>query len=33
MAEQMRLERQNGMITGVCGGIAARFGGAPSVFA
>ena len=26
MAEQRRLERQNGIIAGVCGGIAARFG-------
>jgi phage shock protein C len=26
MAEPRRLERQNGIIAGVCGGIAARFG-------
>ena len=26
MAEQRRLERQNGIVAGVCGGIAARFG-------
>lgn len=26
MAEQHRLERQNGIIAGVCGGIAAYFG-------
>lgn len=26
MAEEHRLERQNGMVAGVCGGIAAYFG-------
>ena len=31
MAEQTRLERQNGIIAGVCGGIAARFGWSPFV--
>ena len=31
MAEQTRLERQNGMIAGVCGGIAARFGWSPFI--
>jgi phage shock protein C len=31
MAEQRRLERQNGIIAGVCGGIAARFGVSPFI--
>jgi phage shock protein C len=31
MAEQTRLERQNGIIAGVCGGIAARFGVSPFI--
>jgi phage shock protein C len=31
MAEQRRLERQNGIIDGVCGGIAARFGVSPFI--
>ena len=31
MAEQTRLERQNGIIAGVCGGIAARFGWSPLI--
>ena len=29
MAEERRLERQNGMVAGVCGGIAAYFGWNP----
>jgi phage shock protein C len=29
MAEEHRLERQNGMVAGVCGGIAAYFGWSP----
>jgi phage shock protein C len=29
MAEEHRLERQNGMVAGVCGGIAAYFGWRP----
>jgi phage shock protein C len=31
MAEQQRLERQNGIIAGVCGGIAVRFGVSPFI--
>ena len=31
MAEQHRLERQNGMVAGVCGGIAAYFGWSPFI--
>jgi phage shock protein PspC (stress-responsive transcriptional regulator) len=31
MAEQRRLERQNGIIAGVCGGIAVRFGWSPVI--
>lgn len=31
MNEQPRLERQNGIIAGVCGGIAARFGVSPFI--
>ena len=31
MNDQPRLERQNGMIAGVCGGIAARFGWSPLI--
>ncbi len=31
MNEQPRLERQNGSIAGVCGGIAARFGWSPLI--
>ena len=31
MANQPRLERQNGIIAGVCGGIAARFGVSPFI--
>ncbi|HCB50035.1 MAG TPA: PspC family transcriptional regulator [Chloroflexi bacterium] len=31
MAEQRRLERQNGIIAGVCGGIAVRFGVSPFI--
>ncbi len=31
MAEQHALERQNGIIAGVCGGIAVRFGWSPFI--
>ena len=31
MTEQRRLDRQNGIVTGVCGGIAARFGWSPFI--
>jgi phage shock protein C len=31
MDEQRRLERQNGIIAGVCGGIAVRFGWSPVI--
>ena len=31
MSDQPRLERQNGIIGGVCGGIAARFGWSPFI--
>ncbi|MGB3715371.1 MAG: PspC domain-containing protein [Candidatus Promineifilaceae bacterium] len=31
MSEQRRLERQNGIIAGVCGGIAARFSVSPFI--
>jgi phage shock protein PspC (stress-responsive transcriptional regulator) len=31
MVEQRRLERQNGIIAGVCGGIAVRFGWSPVI--
>ncbi len=31
MADQRRLERQNGIIAGVCGGIAVRFGVSPFI--
>ena len=31
MAEKHRLERQNGIVAGVCGGIAAYFGWSPFI--
>ena len=31
MEEKPRLERQNGIIAGVCGGIAVRFGWSPLI--
>ena len=31
MNQQPRLERQNGIIAGVCGGLAARFGWSPFI--
>jgi phage shock protein PspC (stress-responsive transcriptional regulator) len=31
MSEQPRLERQNGIVAGVCNGIAARFGWSPLI--